>query len=51
MIIDLTVAFNIIHHLWDVAGVILGGLLVVFVPLVILVASGIKIKEKLENKA
>lgn len=50
MIIDLTIAFNAIHHFWDVAGVIFGGLLIVFVPVIILVASIMKIKDKLDNK-
>ncbi len=54
MIIDLTVVFNFVHEAWDVIGIILFGLLAVFMPLAVVVASIIKIgevrKSNLENK-
>jgi hypothetical protein len=50
MIIDLTVAFNFVHSLWDGFGIILGCMLVVFVPVVILIASLIKIAEHKKSK-
>ena len=54
MIIVLTAAFNFLHHIWDVAGVILLGLIIVFLPIAVALAAAIKIKEviktKLENK-
>lgn len=54
MIIDSTVVFNFVHEAWDVMGLILFGLLAVFMPLALVVASIIKIgearKSKLETK-
>ena len=47
MIIDLTNVVNFIHDCWDAVGVILLCMLSICVPLVIVVASSIKIKEKM----
>ena len=50
MIIDLTAAFNFLHHIWDIAGVILLGLIIVFLPIAVALASAIKIKEVIKTK-
>lgn len=50
MTIDLTDAFNALHAFWDVAGIILLGLIVVFMPIAVVLASAIKIKESIKTK-
>ena len=51
MIIDLTDAFNALHHFWDALGVILLGLIVVYIPIVVVLASTIKAKELIKSKS
>jgi hypothetical protein len=54
MIIDLTKAFNFVHEVWDFFGILLAIGFGLGVPIVLVVASIIKIgehkKSKLENK-
>jgi len=50
MIIDLTVSLSALHDMWDVVGIILGGLIIVFMPIALVLASTIKIKEYVKSK-
>ncbi len=54
MIIDLTEIHEVIHHLWDVVGVLLAVGFGLSIPVAVVAASIIKIEEhkksKLENK-
>ena len=50
MIIDLTSAFNFLHHAWDILGVIILALTCLFLPIVVVLASAIKVKEHLKPK-
>tara|TARA_R110000851_G_scaffold6380_1_gene25999 strand:+ start:221 stop:385 length:165 start_codon:yes stop_codon:yes gene_type:complete len=50
MIIDLTNVINVLHHLWSAFGILLLGAFTVFVPVVCVVASAIKIKESIKSK-
>ena len=45
MIIDLTEAFNVVHHLWDIFGCLLAIGFGAFIPVSIVAASLIKISE------
>ena len=49
MIIDLTVTLSVIHDFWDVFGVILGGMLIVFVPIVSILSLTLYVKDKLKS--
>jgi hypothetical protein len=49
MIINLTSAFDFIHDLWDVFGAMIGISLCVFLPIIVVLASVMKIKEKLNS--
>ena len=50
MIIDLTEAFNFVHSVWDFTGVLFAIGFGIFIPVVLVFASIIKISEsKLEN--
>jgi hypothetical protein len=51
MIIDLTSVINVLHHFWDVFGILLLTGFTVFLPFICVVASAIKIKESIKSKA